>query len=329
MVRFIGLLIPALFILGCQADPAEKKVPKDEKKIVNKGLNNVSFNPAVDILFIVDDSGSMSTFQANMAANAELFVQEIFKSKFIDYHIGVTTSTYYETNSSKAPMGRLHKVEDETYVTRKTRNGPSIMAQMLKVGTSGSGTEHFFSIAELAFSPENMQGFNKGFFRPDAFLAIFLVTDTDDQSQFSVTQHTDFLMQLKNNRQDKIHYTAAIIDQITSFDCSRLGEEFPRKIKDAVSFFNGSTFELCNADYGVEMAKVAQRIVEGVSTIYLEELPDVKTIEVTFGGKALPNDPNSGWVYDIDLNAIRISPDTEISENEAAKLNIKYEAVYK
>src|SRR5690606_35369995 len=149
---------------------------------------------------------------------------------------------------------------------------------------------------EMAFSPENIQGFNKGFFRPDAFLAIFIVTDTDDQSQLSVLNHTDFLMKLKNNRLDKIHYTAAIIDQVTSFDCSRLGEVFPRKIKDAVAFFSGHTFELCNGDYGGDMAKVAQRIVDGVSTIYLEELPDVKTIEVTFGGKKLPNDPYVGWV---------------------------------
>ncbi len=49
-----------------------------------------SFNPAVDILFVIDDSLSMEKHQKNLSNNIKLFVDELAKVKAIDFHIGYT-----------------------------------------------------------------------------------------------------------------------------------------------------------------------------------------------------------------------------------------------
>ena len=54
-----ALLALSVFVfLGCEADPGLKKIPQGDPRLVKKGVN-LNFYPMVDILFVIDDSGSM------------------------------------------------------------------------------------------------------------------------------------------------------------------------------------------------------------------------------------------------------------------------------
>lgn len=52
-----------------------------------------TYHPLVDILFVIDDSGSMGQKQNILSKNSELFIDQFLKIKSIDYHIGVTSSS--------------------------------------------------------------------------------------------------------------------------------------------------------------------------------------------------------------------------------------------
>ena len=323
-MRFLKLivLLPFLIMMGCQSEPAEKNIPYEPPKKTDKKLNDVSFNPAVDILFIVDDSGSMWSYQQKLADNAALFVERFFKTKFIDYHIGVTTSSGYKG-------GKLEEYEGFRYVSRETLGGDVILKNLMNVGTSGSATEEFFSIHVDALSDSLLQGDNKGFYREDAKLAIFVLTDTEDQSTYTVQDAFEFLVDLKDGDEKQLHYVTAFIEQ-SQAGCSNEGTP-PRKLKAMAEEHKdrGYVFDLCQPDYGADLAQVAADLVRAVSTIYLEEVPDVTTIKVIYGDYEIPNDPEKGWVYSPEINALFLSPKIDIRDPEPQELKITFEAIYK
>ena len=338
MRLIIVLILLPFFIIACQAEPGSKKVPKRERTIIKNG-NVQIFNPKIDILFIVDDSGSMGSHQAHFSANSNLFIQEILKSSFIDYHIGVTTSSTTEESSfgSKAPDGQLMNYRGVNYVSNATKYADEYLAQLLKVGTGGAATEVFINIPSFTFSDLSINGQNKGFYREDAQLAIFVITDAVDQSDMSAQQAIDFLIDLKGGDARKIHYAGAIIDEEydDTFGTNTCRHDNPSKkdafkMKEIISFFQqrGSLFELCLKNYGESMAKVAQDIVKAVSTIYLDKLPDIRTINVKLGGKDLPRGAQ-GWSYDDEENAIKLSPEMNIAVEDASKLSVHFEDFFK
>jgi hypothetical protein len=51
--------------------------------------NAVYFDPSVDILFVVDNSGSMGSHQTNLIRNIDLFVNAFLNNSILDYNIGV------------------------------------------------------------------------------------------------------------------------------------------------------------------------------------------------------------------------------------------------
>lgn len=333
MIKNLALLMTLFaLIVSCQAEPGPKNEPLDLKKQGSKDLKGVSFNPAVDILFIIDDSGSMTTFQNELATNAELFIEQFFKTKFIDYHIGVTTSTIDRPifGGGAAPYGgMLNQVGGYRYVDRNTPASDEILKQMMDVGTSGSGTEEFFSIHVEALSPGNLSTANLGFYRDDAQLAIFVLTDTEDQSDYTHFGAYDFLVDLKGGDEKKLHYIAAVIKKSVS-GCDGENME-PRKLEAMAALHKnrGYTFDICKDDYGKDMAQVAANIVKSVSAIPLEEVPSIPTIKVTYGDQVIPNDTEAGWYYDADENSIYISPNLVIRDPEPRELKISYEAIYK
>ncbi len=327
LIKLLGLA-STIFILSCQADPGPKKIPLEDKKLIDKSLNDISFNPSVDILFIIDDSGSMFSVQKQLAANSKLFIEQFFNTKFIDYHIGVTTSSLFDS-SSKAPGGQLRNVEGYTYVDRITPAGDIVLSNMLNVGTSGSATEQFFSIHMNTFAEPLLSGANRGFYREDAQLAIFVITDTEDQSSFSALEAYEFLRDLKNKDERKLHYAAALVH--VDPNCRSSENMDPRKIRSIIELFQerGYKFSLCQPNYGEDLATVATRLIRSASTVYLDQLPDVTTLQVFYGDQRLLNDPLKGWVYDPDRNAIILSAGIEIDETVPQSLRVKFEAVYK
>lgn len=88
-----GLLIWT--VLGCQAKNATLTNPPEKvSKVGEKGVAlDYSFNPKVDILFVIDDSMSMDDEQKALSTQIDRFVSAFAQYELIDFHIGVTRVT--------------------------------------------------------------------------------------------------------------------------------------------------------------------------------------------------------------------------------------------
>jgi hypothetical protein len=174
-----------------------------------------------DILFVVDDSGSMADNQANLAANLGAFIDSLAASPVQnDFRIGVTNTsiegykTSAATNAIQAytagPAVGVPYPDGAILAVAQSAAGAGISGAFLYdaaagawggnrildagrvslqqdfkanvlVGTRGSGREQPFRAARLALS-DRLADANAGFLRPGARLAVFFLTDEDDCS---------------------------------------------------------------------------------------------------------------------------------------------------
>ena len=120
-VKGIVFGLCGLALLSCAAEPAPKREPlKDPKLIRTSGL--VTASAEADILFVIDDSGSMAKHQNRLKDNVDLFIQEISAFSFIDFHFGVITSNIYSSSSTKSRNGNLVVRNGRAFVDKSTPN---------------------------------------------------------------------------------------------------------------------------------------------------------------------------------------------------------------
>lgn len=305
-------LILAFVIIGGCSESSPKKIPLViEKPIESSEQGNISkesFRPDLDILFIIDDSGSMGSHQQNLADNAMLFADAIVKTKFLDYHVGVITSS--EAGFGNSGGGRLFG--KTRYIERSTPNGINELASNMQVGTNGDATEIFFDPLKLALTDPVLNGYNKGFIRQDSYLALIFVTDTDDQSSDMDAQTMyDFLVSFKGSA-NKIFVGAAYIPDAEADTCwgeSEIGT------KDNLPYFfsltKATTFSLCDPDFGEKLAEIGRVLARKAQTMYLKRIPKKGTIKVSVGTQEIPNHPKKGWTYNPVVNGIEFGPDID------------------
>jgi hypothetical protein len=151
-IRIAVCLISVFYYLGC----ADKKFEKDNSRFVCQGLGNdacITDNGTdvfedtlsgkggvADIIFVDDNSGSMSFEQKNMADKFSSFIS-VLDQKQIDYRIGIITT---DVSSSSNPArsinqngelqdGKLVKFSDGSlYLTPGTANKESLFANAIK-----------------------------------------------------------------------------------------------------------------------------------------------------------------------------------------------------
>lgn len=297
----IGAMVSGL--MACSPE-TPKLVPRPEvkKERVRNVGTRVTFNPRVDILFVVDDSGSMSTHQQNLSKNIQLFTSGIQSNQILDYHIGVITTSM---DSFGRTPGRGQLVGTPPYIQRSSPNGMQDLAKNLLVGTDGSGQEKFFEPLMAALTPPLLTGGNAGFYRSDAYLVTVFITDTDDQSDnLQADQVYSNILNMKAGDKEKIITYGVYIPSVDR-SCDRSGEEEPRQLERWFTLTGGKTLGLCDPDYGQKLAAIGDDLAERVGKImYLSRPPDPNTISVIYGSQVIPNDPTRGWVYDPVRNAL-------------------------
>jgi hypothetical protein len=171
-----------------------------------------------DILFVVDDSGSMSEEQANLAANLGAFIDTLAASPVQnDFRIGVTNTAVTEFNGGTTygagpmngkpyPAGAILAVRQDAagagisgsyvydtnayastggwggnrYLDRGAINLRQDFKANVLVGIDGSGREQPFRAARLALTDRIADGTNAGFLRSGARLAVIMLSDEDD-----------------------------------------------------------------------------------------------------------------------------------------------------
>ena len=188
-----------------------------------------------DILFVIDDSGSMAQHQANLASSLPTLLAE-FKSESIQ--LGVTTSSALVNQGiieGTELMGPSVAGDFETVVKATSQTIGSI-------GTQGSATEIFLpTIFAVLTSPAN-----QGFLRADSKLVVVIMTDEGDYSDSSVSDTLRDLMELKGFFDIKVH---GILGTDAKTGCFNGQTASMLKIQTLVSATGGTSLDLCASDW--------------------------------------------------------------------------------
>ncbi|MFN0247619.1 MAG: hypothetical protein ACKV2T_12105 [Kofleriaceae bacterium] len=156
--------------------------------------------PNVDLLFVIDDSGSMADQQESLIASFPGFVAGIQQrlGNAQSYHIGVVTTEDYQANragcrqigdlithtggpaSSMSACGPF--ANGQSWMGETEPNLAQKFACAGKVGAGGSSDERIARAIMNALEPaRNAPGAcNAGFSRPESLLVIVIITDEDD-----------------------------------------------------------------------------------------------------------------------------------------------------
>jgi len=150
--------------------------------------------PKLDVLFVVDSSGSMAEEQTKLRNNFPSFVS-YFTSGNIDYHIGVVT-TDMEAEEGGGRL-RVDPFTDINFITIDTVDPIEQFAHLAIVGIQGSGWERPSDTVYYGLTWPIVNRDNRGFLRSDADLFVVVVSDEDDQSTINQNMFISWMLNLK------------------------------------------------------------------------------------------------------------------------------------
>ena len=292
-------------------------------------------NNKVDILFVVDNSGSMGPLQQNLVSNFQSFISN-FQSKGYDFRIGVTTSDAYldgvnfhnDPTQSKWRDG-LTSHTGVFVITPSTPNLNATFVTNATEGSQGSGDERVFSSFRDAFN----NPLNTGFVRPDSFLSVIILSDEDDFSGDArpegswtypggipdhdyaaptldtVTSYVSFLDTLTNTTGSARRYNVSAITVLDSV-CQQAHAQqssstiIGQRYIDLVNQTNGVLGSICDTSYAQALLNIQAKILELSTQFRLNRIPNVSTIVVMVNGVSIPQDPANCWTYVSSTNSI-------------------------
>lgn len=319
----IGMMSTLMFLGACDKGGSQFSVLSTSAQF----QQDLTFEPRkLDVLFVVDNSGSMSSSQTSLATNFPSFIN-YFKTKGFDFKIAITTSDAYygdqflasgcsicTTTQARFRSGTTPKIYT---IDNTTPNLESVFAQNVNVGTTGSGDERAFSSIKAALNSP----FNINFHRPTAFLAVIIVSDEDDFSHDDINLNESYT-------QPTLHPIASYKSFLETFTAGVSGTDFTvstisildntcrlalgagRKIgqrymqlADATGGTKNSlctTFDLILNNLSVEIATQIK------AQFFLTRQPVLTSLRVIIGGILVPEDPTNGWTYDSLSNSVSV-----------------------
>ena len=195
-------------------------------------------NPSdkVDVIFIVDDSASMTPFQQKLSSNLDALLEDFRNS---DAHFGILT-----TSATRGAFAFPYT--PGVFLGTGTSGSFDQVVGALKkdilVGTDGNAEEKPFDVALMALSEPYISNENKGFLRPNIPLILVIITDEPDQSSVTAKQFADQLVVLKGDS------SLSLYGYIPKDNTC--GQNEPHtNIPEAAGYLGGKTYNLCDDDW--------------------------------------------------------------------------------
>ena len=161
----------------------------------------IAVNANIDVLFVIDSSPAMATFETKLAGNDRELIQLLTPAFGPDLHVGVVTADptdagkLRQTASVAGSFVTTTLQFDTSVQTNVTGPIDDAFVALAGVGSTGSASVQLLAMAQAALAP----GANPGFLRNDAALGIVFVTAGDDSSAGAVDDYVTAFKQLKTD----------------------------------------------------------------------------------------------------------------------------------
>lgn len=327
----------AVTIAGCGSDSASYSVLPDGDTFYQ---NTSAMNSRIDMLWVIDNSGSMESSQANLANNFPSFIDG-FASRGLDFQIGVIgtdafvalpqMSNYYNAYGYLKARAQPDwaKFRDGgsshsgIYIMNKlTPNLESVFVTNATLGVNGIGDERPLQSMRVALESP----LNSGFLRANSYLAVILLTDEDD---FSHDGNTYLENQYSNPALHPISSYVSTLDTLTGSNAIRRnyavhsiaiqdaacrnslgsGRKIGVRVNEMADATGGVRASLCG-NFATELELIADNIIELATQFYLSRVPRPESIVVKINDVLTPNIADNpgpltgGWYYNSAANSI-------------------------
>jgi hypothetical protein len=189
-MRHVPLLFALCLVTACDRCPLEPPtvIPdalEHEDVFTQKGAARV------DVLWMIDNSGSMESEQNKIAARFDEFFAQLVASD-VDFHIGVVTSDPLEQGALRAYDGPpVEGCDGCRFLTNEVADAQLVFENLIRVGIDGSPFEEGFTQVAKALGADEVDPStgkplgdvppeNVGFSRDDAALYVIFVSDEDE-----------------------------------------------------------------------------------------------------------------------------------------------------
>ena len=267
---------------------------------------NTAANAKLDILWMVDDSGSMSDEQAALARNFGLFIND-FLTRGIDFQMAITTTDPGATREGNL-RGNLAKL-NSAYAAINPSDFVNNFQSTIKVGINGSGSEQGLRTSRAAIMKNGAS-----FIRSDAFLVIIVLSDEEDQSPESAQFYIDYFKSLKaNSGMVKVH-------SITQSTLPLIGSEsLGYRYQEASRQTGGKSYSI-KSDFAQSLTDMGEKIVTLVDSFGLSKEPTSNAARVFVNGSEI----TSGYTFDALTRTLHF--DNSAVPVVGSSIRVQYEA---
>jgi hypothetical protein len=288
--------------------PVDPEVEKPSLSLTTE-LFKQTDRKKVDIVWIIDNSGSMSDEQAALGSNFNAFIQDFVDTE-VDFKMAITT-----TDAREAHKGLMVPQSDIKLNSAAAQNNPnqfiSDFNTLVKVGTSGSGSERGLEASEGFISR-----YGDTFFRPDAYMVFVILSDEQDQSVKSPAEYTAMLKATKSN--PGLVKVYSIVDTELSNSGSGITVGFDRYA--AVSDATAGQVANIRSDFHETLSGMSATIMSLLDSFALSNTPVASTLKVYVNNVAMKD-----FTYDAKSRSIKFNPNA--IPPVGANIKVTYEKV--
>ncbi len=292
----------------------------------------------VDILWVVDNSGSMEDEIIRVKDEFDVFIGE-FVNLGLDFHIGAVTTDMDNPQQSGILQGSPTYF-DNTYADPESAFGTTIDSIYSSVG---SGSEKGLEAVQAALQDPLLSNENAGFYRdttddgtPVAIHTI-IVSDEDDDSSVSSSSFASWYNSLKSDP-DTANLSAICGDPVTStnwmggcmeWDTSSgrmLEASAGTKYVDVVDATGGYWASICTAEFSEALQYLSLETM-GMSAVYelTYEPSSIALTTVQVDGASISYSAVDGWTYTTDNNALNFHGDAIPEPSAEIYVNYPYD----
>lgn len=245
---------------------------------IKAGVNN-----QIDVLIVIDNSGSMSYEQKNMAERFSNFTDQL---NGLDWRLGVITTDI--SADAELKDGRLieftsmskTKFLDSSMDPVKVKSAFAETIQRPEVGSSREqGIAASFRAIERSKSTNNTDLGNQQFFRANSTLNIIIVTDANEtpfkSGRTFRNDPQNLLAKIKEYWPQKTAIIHSIVVKTDDKSCLAINgnESYGKTYEQAALLTNGIIGSVCETDYSDQLKIMGQATRETVNTITLDCAP--------------------------------------------------------
>jgi hypothetical protein len=311
----------------------------------------------VDLLFVIDNSGSMSEEQSNLGANFGALATAA-RTWGSDFQIGVITTQTSDTIDNYSGVRQpAELVGDPRIITPATPSYESVFRRNAEVGdsdTTASSSERGLEAAQLALSDplitdlglacgadcvepylcvdaptlgSGCGGYNRGFLRDTASLEIIFVSDEEDQSSADLTFYLDFFKSIKGFRNTSLLHLSAIVGPRGGCSGSGGTADAGQRYIELAEETDGVVASICDSNFSTALANIGNRAFGLRVEFFLSRPADPSTVRVydladCDGSARTPR--TTGFTFDASSNSVIFDEPTAPQPGDC--FEVEYEA---